>query len=263
MACAGRPSAPRPHPVPVAFPLENLFVARARTHAPHTCGVVVWAGASSNSPPSPPIGANKGRSDVTTITDATAEACGAVGNGGITVLGMRIASGHEPSAALGMASPGGARMRAGGDPARGGEFGGGGAASGPVMGSLHRLRQNGIGEGNVVDVALPRSQRLRKNLTIPTVLTLGRVAAVPLLVSSFYMDSQWATTATTTIFIAAAITDWLDGYIARKMCLGTAFGAFLDPVADKVLYFPINLFCCENAVNSKSRWIEDQKFYAR
>ncbi|KAK9283472.1 hypothetical protein L1049_011718 [Liquidambar formosana] len=80
-------------------------------------------------------------------------------------------------------------------------------------------------------------QQPLKLLTLPTILTLGRVAAVPLLVSTFYFDSWWGTTATTSIFIAAAITDWLDGYIARKMRLGTAFGAFLDPVADKVRPF--------------------------
>ncbi|OAY70313.1 Cardiolipin synthase (CMP-forming), mitochondrial [Ananas comosus] len=58
-----------------------------------------------------------------------------------------------------------------------------------------------------------------------------------LLSPAFYMDGRWATTATTSIFLAAAITDWLDGYIARKMRLGTAFGAFLDPVADKYHLF--------------------------
>ncbi|KAM1584519.1 hypothetical protein FF2_037427 [Malus domestica] len=52
---------------------------------------------------------------------------------------------------------------------------------------------------------------------------------------TFYVDSWWGTTTTTSIFIAAAITDWLDGYIARKMSSGSAFSAFLDPVADKLM----------------------------
>ncbi|XP_031374890.1 CDP-diacylglycerol--glycerol-3-phosphate 3-phosphatidyltransferase 1, chloroplastic-like isoform X6 [Punica granatum] len=85
-----------------------------------------------------------------------------------------------------------------------------------------------------------------KVLTLPTILTLGRVAAVPLFISTFYMDSWWITTAMTSIFIAAAITDWLDGYLARKMRLGSAFGAFLDPVADKcsVITMAIISGCC-------------------
>ncbi|XP_030451212.1 CDP-diacylglycerol--glycerol-3-phosphate 3-phosphatidyltransferase 2-like [Syzygium oleosum] len=81
-------------------------------------------------------------------------------------------------------------------------------------------------------------------LTLPTILTLGRVAAVPLLVSTFYLDTQWGTTATTGIFIAAAITDWLDGYLARKMGSGSAFGAFLDPVADKLMVAAILVLLC-------------------
>ncbi|CAK9155999.1 unnamed protein product, partial [Ilex paraguariensis] len=83
-----------------------------------------------------------------------------------------------------------------------------------------------------------------KLLTLPTILTIGRVAAVPLLVSTFYVDSWWGTTATTGIFIAAAITDWLDGYLARKMKLGTAFGAFLDPVADKLMVAATLVLLC-------------------
>ncbi|KAL0322402.1 UNVERIFIED_CONTAM: Cardiolipin synthase (CMP-forming), mitochondrial [Sesamum calycinum] len=74
-----------------------------------------------------------------------------------------------------------------------------------------------------------------KLLTLPTILTIGRVAAVPLLVGTFYVDSWWGPVATTSIFIVAAFTDWLDGYLARKMNLGTPFGAFLDPVADKLM----------------------------
>uniref|UniRef100_A0A0E0KC70 CDP-diacylglycerol--glycerol-3-phosphate 3-phosphatidyltransferase n=1 Tax=Oryza punctata TaxID=4537 RepID=A0A0E0KC70_ORYPU len=83
-----------------------------------------------------------------------------------------------------------------------------------------------------------------KLLTLPTVLTIGRVAAVPLLISTFYMEGPRAATATTGIFLAAAVTDWLDGYIARKMQLGTPFGAFLDPVADKLMVAATLVLLC-------------------
>ncbi|KAL1191571.1 CDP-diacylglycerol--glycerol-3-phosphate 3-phosphatidyltransferase 1 [Cardamine amara subsp. amara] len=88
-----------------------------------------------------------------------------------------------------------------------------------------------------------------KFLTLPTVLTIGRVAAVPLLVATFYVDSWWGTTATTSIFIAAAITDWLDGYIARKMRLSSAFGAFLDPVADKLMVAATLILLCTKPID--------------
>ncbi|KAK4436029.1 Cardiolipin synthase (CMP-forming), mitochondrial [Sesamum alatum] len=83
-----------------------------------------------------------------------------------------------------------------------------------------------------------------KLLTLPTILTIGRVGAVPLLVSTFYVESWWGPAATTGIFIAAAITDWLDGYLARKMKLGTQFGAFLDPVADKLMVAATLIMLC-------------------
>lgn len=70
---------------------------------------------------------------------------------------------------------------------------------------------------------------------IPTILTLLRIALIPLLTVVFYFPWQYANLACTVIFIAAAVTDWLDGYLARKMNLETAFGAFLDPVADKLM----------------------------
>ncbi len=70
---------------------------------------------------------------------------------------------------------------------------------------------------------------------IPTNLTLLRIALIPLLVVVFYLPWHYANVACVLIFIAAGITDWLDGYLARKLQLETPFGAFLDPVADKLM----------------------------
>lgn len=70
---------------------------------------------------------------------------------------------------------------------------------------------------------------------IPTYLTLLRIAFIPLLAIIFYLPWQHANVACTAIFMIAGFTDWLDGYLARKMEQETAFGAFLDPVADKLM----------------------------
>src|SRR3990172_6356922 len=74
-------------------------------------------------------------------------------------------------------------------------------------------------------------------LNIPNVLTVARIVAIPLLVAVYYLPLSPAVQniTATTIFIVAALTDWLDGYLARRMGESTAFGAFLDPVADKLL----------------------------
>lgn len=71
--------------------------------------------------------------------------------------------------------------------------------------------------------------------TIPTYLTLLRIALIPLLAIVFYLPWEFSRVACTAIFLFAGLTDWLDGYLARKMSLETAFGAFLDPVADKLM----------------------------
>lgn len=123
---------------------------------------------------------------------------------------------------------------------------GGGGGGGEGMGSegVGRRRRvvapavNGVAKDGAPQPPPP------KLLTLPTVLTIGRVAAVPLLISTFYMEGPWAATATTGIFLAAAVTDWLDGYIARKMQLGTPFGAFLDPVADKLMVAATLVLLC-------------------
>ncbi|MFZ4832748.1 CDP-diacylglycerol--glycerol-3-phosphate 3-phosphatidyltransferase [Rouxiella sp. Mn2063] len=70
---------------------------------------------------------------------------------------------------------------------------------------------------------------------IPTCLTLFRVAMIPFFVLAFYLPYEWAPMACALIFVFAAITDWFDGYLARRLKQTTRFGAFLDPVADKVL----------------------------
>ncbi|PPD48806.1 MAG: CDP-diacylglycerol--glycerol-3-phosphate 3-phosphatidyltransferase [Methylobacter sp.] len=70
---------------------------------------------------------------------------------------------------------------------------------------------------------------------LPTNLTLLRIALIPLLVVIFYLPWVHANVACTAIFILAGFTDWLDGYLARKMRMETPFGAFLDPVADKLM----------------------------
>lgn len=70
---------------------------------------------------------------------------------------------------------------------------------------------------------------------LPTYLTLLRIACIPLLTIIFYLPWQYSNIACTVIFSLAGLTDWLDGYLARKMDLVTPFGAFLDPVADKLM----------------------------
>jgi len=72
-------------------------------------------------------------------------------------------------------------------------------------------------------------------LTWPTILTLFRIALLPVMVLVFYAPFTGANIAASAVFIAAALTDWLDGWIARRFGMTSAFGAFLDPVADKLM----------------------------
>ncbi len=77
-------------------------------------------------------------------------------------------------------------------------------------------------------------------LNLPNLLTWLRIILIPLFVGIFYFEKSWVSATNqnlvaTVIFIAAAVTDWLDGWIARKFNQTSAFGAFLDPVADKLM----------------------------
>jgi len=75
---------------------------------------------------------------------------------------------------------------------------------------------------------------------VPNLLTWLRIVLIPLFVGIFYFETSWVSTpnqnlVATVIFTVAAITDWLDGWLARRLDQMSAFGAFLDPVADKLM----------------------------
>jgi CDP-diacylglycerol---glycerol-3-phosphate 3-phosphatidyltransferase len=77
-------------------------------------------------------------------------------------------------------------------------------------------------------------------LNVPILLTWLRILTIPLVIGVFYVPEVWLSSGNqnliaTSLFIAAAITDWLDGYLARRLNQTSAFGAFLDPVADKLM----------------------------
>ena len=77
-------------------------------------------------------------------------------------------------------------------------------------------------------------------LNIPNLLTWLRIIAIPLFVAILYFPEDWLTTrqanvTATAIFVAAAITDWLDGYFARKYGMVTTLGRILDPFVDKII----------------------------
>jgi len=73
------------------------------------------------------------------------------------------------------------------------------------------------------------------NFNIPNILTLLRIVLIPFFVLVFLLPVSWAHLGAALIFGVAAFTDWLDGYLARKLDQMSAFGAFLDPVADKLM----------------------------
>ncbi|MEK9776171.1 MAG: CDP-diacylglycerol--glycerol-3-phosphate 3-phosphatidyltransferase [Quisquiliibacterium sp.] len=74
-------------------------------------------------------------------------------------------------------------------------------------------------------------------MNLPNLLTWLRILATPILVAAFFLPIELAlvNVIATVVFVAAAITDWFDGWLARKLGQASSFGAFLDPVADKLL----------------------------
>jgi len=80
-----------------------------------------------------------------------------------------------------------------------------------------------------------RGLDLDMTLNVPNVLTLFRIVLIPVFVGVYLLPFAWVNVAAALIFALAAVTDWLDGYFARRVNQASAFGAFLDPVADKLM----------------------------
>lgn len=81
----------------------------------------------------------------------------------------------------------------------------------------------------------PFGQESALRMNIPNILTSFRILMIPVCVGVYYLPVEWSFVAAAVIFVLAAVTDWFDGYLARKLDQSTPFGAFLDPVADKLI----------------------------
>jgi CDP-diacylglycerol--glycerol-3-phosphate 3-phosphatidyltransferase len=81
---------------------------------------------------------------------------------------------------------------------------------------------------------------MRRLINAPNLVTVSRIVLIPLIIGLYYVPEDWLSTqgknlSATIVFIVAAVSDWLDGYLARRLNQMSAFGAFLDPVADKLI----------------------------
>jgi len=89
----------------------------------------------------------------------------------------------------------------------------------------------------------------------PTRLTILRICLIPLIMIFNYLDQPWNSWASLVVFLAASITDWLDGSLARKHNLVTTFGKLLDPLADKLLVLTAYLVLLERQLPYIDAWV--------
>jgi CDP-diacylglycerol--glycerol-3-phosphate 3-phosphatidyltransferase len=81
----------------------------------------------------------------------------------------------------------------------------------------------------------------------PNLLTLLRIFLIPVFIAAYYLPFRWASLLAMALFVLAALTDWLDGYLARRLNQSSPFGAFLDPVADKLMVASALVLLCADA----------------
>jgi len=82
-------------------------------------------------------------------------------------------------------------------------------------------------------------------MNLPTLLTVARIVLLPIIIIIFYLPYYWARPLSCVIFMIAGFTDWLDGYLARLWNQESRFGAFLDPVADKLMVATVLILMVE------------------
>lgn len=92
-------------------------------------------------------------------------------------------------------------------------------------------------------------------LSLPNLLTLARIAAIPLVVASFWLDRGWAQWTAAALFFIASVTDYFDGWLARRWQQVSRLGRFLDPIADKLLVAAALLvLVADNTIGGWSLW---------
>lgn len=87
---------------------------------------------------------------------------------------------------------------------------------------------------------------------LPNYLTISRLVALPFLLILMFIDREWAAWLAVALYTISAVTDWLDGYAARRMNFVSAFGKFLDPIADKI--FVMAVIMCLIATGKLDGW---------
>jgi len=92
-------------------------------------------------------------------------------------------------------------------------------------------------------------------LNLPNILTLLRLVLIPVLVAVYFLPHSWSNLVATIIFAVAASTDWLDGWLARKLNQQTPFGAFLDPVADKLMVTTALVLVATDPLIQQGAWV--------